>query len=86
MNEVLRKGDLEGALGKTLLLHNVPHVLGDRVLLVGLGREREFRDKEYRDACRAAVRTLNDTGAMEAVLFLTELPVRFTPTPALGGN
>ena len=74
--EIVRRGDMEGKLGSTLLLHNVPHVLGDRVLLVGLGREREFRDKEYRDACRAAVRTLNDTGAMEAVLFLTELPVR----------
>jgi leucyl aminopeptidase len=74
--EIVRRGDMEGKLGATLLLHNVPNVLGDRVLLVGLGREREFRDKEYRDACRAAVRTLNDTGAMEAVVFLTELPVR----------
>ena len=74
--EIVRRGDMEGKLGSTLLLHNVPQILGDRVLLVGLGREREFRDKEYRDACRAAVRTLNDTGAMEAVLYLTELPVR----------
>ncbi|MCC7080712.1 MAG: leucyl aminopeptidase [Burkholderiales bacterium] len=74
--EVVRRGDMEGKLGATLLLHNVPNVLGDRILLVGLGREREFRDKEYRDACKAAVRTLNETGAMEAVLFLTELPVR----------
>jgi leucyl aminopeptidase len=74
--DIVRRGDMEGKLGATLLIHNVPHTLCDRVLLVGLGREREFRDKEYRDACRAAVRTLNDTGAMEAVLFLTELPVR----------
>src|SRR5690606_8229030 len=74
--EIVRRGDMEGKLGSTLLLHNVPEILGDRVLLVGLGREREFRETEYRDACRNAVRTLNDTGAMEAVLFLTELPVR----------
>jgi leucyl aminopeptidase len=74
--DIIRRGDMEGKLGATLLIHNVPHALCDRVLLVGLGREREFRDKEYRDACRAAVRTLNETGAMEAVLFLTELPVR----------
>jgi leucyl aminopeptidase len=76
LSDILRRGDMEGKLGSTLLLHNIPHVLCDRVLLVGLGREREFRDKEYRDACRAAIRTLNETGAMEAVVFLTELPVR----------
>jgi leucyl aminopeptidase len=76
LSDIVRRGDMEGKLGSTLLLHNVPHTLSDRVLLVGLGREREFRDKEYRDACRAAIRTLNETGAMEAVMFLTELPVR----------
>ncbi|MCK7582631.1 MAG: hypothetical protein MZV65_48405 [Chromatiales bacterium] len=41
---------MEGKLGATLLLHNVPGTLADRVLLVGLGKETEFRDKEYRDA------------------------------------
>ncbi len=76
LSDILRRGDMEGKLGSTLLLHNVQNLLSDRVLLVGLGREREFRDKEYRDACRAAIRTLNDTGSMEAVVFLTELPVR----------
>jgi leucyl aminopeptidase len=76
LSDILRRGDMEGKLGATLLLHNVSHLLCDRVLLVGLGRERDFRDKEYREACRAAIRTLNETGAMEAVVFLTELPVR----------
>lgn len=76
LSDFLRRGDMEGKLGSTLLLHNVPNTLSDRVLLVGLGRERDFRDKEYREAWRASVRTLNDTGAMEAVSFLTDTPVR----------
>ncbi|MCC6533187.1 MAG: leucyl aminopeptidase [Burkholderiales bacterium] len=76
LSDIVRRGDMEGKLGSTLLLHNIPRLLCDRVLLVGLGREREFREKQYRDACRAAIRTLNDTGSMEAVVFLTELPVR----------
>jgi len=45
------------------------------VLLVGLGREAEFRDKQYRDAVAAAVAALHGTGAEEASLHLTELPV-----------
>ncbi len=76
LSDIIRRGDMEGKLGSALLLHNVPNALCDRVLLVGLGRERDFRDKEYREACRAAIRTLNDTGSMEAVSYLTELPVR----------
>jgi leucyl aminopeptidase len=74
--EVLRKGDLEGALGKTLLLHNVPQVAADRVLLVGLGKEREFGEAAYRKALAAAVGALKGTGTSEATVFLTEIPVK----------
>jgi len=76
ISDIVRRGDMEGKLGATLLLHNVPNTLADRVLLVGLGKEKEFRDKEYRDAIAAAVRTLNETGAFDGVMFLTELPVK----------
>jgi leucyl aminopeptidase len=74
--EILRHGDMEGRLGSTLLLHKVPQTASERVLLVGLGKEREFRDKEYRDAVRAAMRALNETGAVDAALHLTGLPLR----------
>ncbi len=73
---VLKHGDLDGKLGSTLLLHKVPNVACDRVLLVGLGKAPEFHDKQYRDAVRAAVKALNETGAAEAMLFLSELPVK----------
>ena len=52
ISEIIRRGDMEGKLGATLLLHNVRGTLADRVLLVGLGKERDFRDKEFRSAMR----------------------------------
>lgn len=76
LSDIIRRGDMDGKSGATLLLHNVPNTLCDRVLLVGLGKEREFRDKEYREAMRAAIKTLNETGSLEASIFLTELPVK----------
>jgi leucyl aminopeptidase len=76
LSEIIRRGDMEGKLGTTLLLHHVPNTLCDRVLLVGLGKEREFREKQYREAMRAAVKTLNDTGSMEAAVYLSEIPVK----------
>jgi leucyl aminopeptidase len=76
VSEVLRKGDLEGGLGKTLLLHNLPGVPADRVLLVGLGRERDFGEAAYRTAVSAAAKALKATGASDATVCLTDIPVK----------
>ena len=75
LSGVVRRGDMQGKPGTTLLLHAVPGVAAERVLLVGLGPERDFREKRYREAVAAAVRALNATGASEATLHLTELAV-----------
>jgi leucyl aminopeptidase len=75
LNQVVRRGDMEGKLGSTVILHDVPNVACERVLLVGLGAEAEFRDKQYREAVAAAVRALNATGATDAETHLTELAV-----------
>ena len=76
ISEIIRRGDMEGKLGSTLLLHNVRGTLADRVLLVGLGKERDFREREFRSAVRSAVRLLNETGSYEAVIYLTEEKVK----------
>ena len=75
LSDLLRRGDMDGKAGSTLLLHNVPGTVCDRVLLVGLGKEKEFRDKEYCAAIRNALKALRDTGAQNATIFLTEIPV-----------
>ena len=41
-----------------------------------MGKERDFRDKEFRQAIRSAVKLLNETGSYEAVLYLTEEKVK----------
>jgi leucyl aminopeptidase len=76
LSDLLRRGDMEGKAGSTLLLHKVPGTLAERVLLVGLGKEKEFREKDYRTAVAAAVRTLNETGGFDGTLYLTELPLK----------
>jgi len=65
LSEIIRRGDMEGKLASSLLLHNVPGTLSDRVLLVGLGKEREFREAEFRKALRTAVKLLNETGSYD---------------------
>jgi len=76
LGSALRRGDLDGKSGQTLVLHHVPKLSCDRVLLVGLGRERDFNEAAYRKACAAAARAVRATGAIDAVSYLTHLPVK----------
>ena len=76
ISNLLRKGDLEGKSGQMLLLHHVPNILSERVLLVGCGKERELDERQYRQIIKKTINTLNETGSMEAVCFLSELHVK----------
>ena len=76
ISNLLRRGDLEGKPGQMLLLHHVPNVLSERVLLVGCGKERELDERQYRQIIAKTISTLNETGSMEAVCFLSELHVK----------
>ncbi len=76
LRDLLRRGDMDGKLGTVRLLYRVPHVAAERVLVVGLGKESEFGAKAYRDAVRAAVTALADTGAGDAHLYFAELHAR----------
>jgi len=69
--EVLKSGDLEGKVGTTLLLHKVPRVGADRVLLVGLGRERDLAETQFRAALTTAIRVLRGTGTAEVTFPLS---------------
>ncbi len=76
ISSILRRGDLEGKPGQTLLLHNIPNLPSERVLLIGCGKEKEFNENRYRDTTAKAVSVLKDTGATEATSYLTELDVK----------
>jgi len=76
ISALLRRGDMEGKLGQTLLIHSPQNALCDRILLIGCGKERELADEQYRKILAQTSKTLNETGSMEAVYYLTELPVK----------
>ena len=75
IREVLRSGDMDGKMGSTRLLYRVRGIAAERVLLVGLGREKEFGEKQYRDCARASLAAIQETGARDACLYFAELQV-----------
>ncbi len=76
ITNIVKRGDLDGKLDATLMLHNVPGAQSERVLLVGLGKQAEFTEKQFCKAVRASIKALATSGATEAVSFLAELPVK----------
>ncbi|MDS4027473.1 MAG: leucyl aminopeptidase [Candidatus Contendobacter sp.] len=76
LGNLLRRGDLEGKIGQSLVLFNIPGTLCERVLLVGCGREREVDDRRFRQIMHHAVTALNETAAADAVTYLTDLAVK----------
>ena len=75
IRELVRSGDMDGKTGSTRLLYRLRGVSAERVLLVGLGKEKEFGEKQFRDCARAALSVVRETGARDVCLYLAELQV-----------
>jgi leucyl aminopeptidase len=67
---------MDGKAGSVLMLRDFPAPGGERLLLVGLGKEEEFGDKAYAAAIRAAVKAVRGSGATDATLLLTRIGVK----------
>ncbi len=74
LKSVLKKRDLNGKCGQTLMLYDVPGIRAERVLLVGLGKKKNLSPKSLASAMEKAITQLND-GATRDCAFL--LPPEF---------
>ncbi|NIF92013.1 leucyl aminopeptidase [Burkholderia sp. Cy-637] len=75
VSRLVKAGDMDGKLGKTLFLHEVEGIGASRVLLVGLGKQDGFGQKAYQEAARAAWRALLATKVGQVTFTLAQLPV-----------
>ena len=60
--KLVKRGDLRGKTGDSLLLADVSGVACERILLIGLGTRGSFNRKQFRKAISGAVATLAKTG------------------------
>jgi leucyl aminopeptidase len=75
LREILRSGDMNGKAGSTRMLYRIRGVAAERILLVGLGKETDFGERQYRDCARAAFSAIRETGTGDASVYLPELQV-----------
>ncbi len=71
----VRRGDIAGKHGQTLLLHDIPGVSATRVLLLGCGKAKELTDAKYRTLIAKAVKTLSDTAVKHACIDINDLTI-----------
>ncbi len=76
LSSVLKRGDLTGKVGQTLLLQSLANLKAERVLLVGVGKESELSDRQLRKVVTAVQTTLKSLGGKDAVLALDDLQVK----------
>ncbi|MDG1579968.1 leucyl aminopeptidase [Pseudomonas sp. GOM6] len=75
ISALLKRGDIAGKQGQTLLLHSLPGLKAERVLLVGCGKG-ELEVRQFRKLVAAAHGVLKNLGGSDAVLALGELKVK----------
>jgi leucyl aminopeptidase len=75
IKSLLKSGDLQGAVGQTLMVSAPQGLQCDRLLLVGCGKEKELKDRSYHRIVAAAAKAVLATKAKDALCSLAELPV-----------
>ncbi|MEE9574465.1 MAG: leucyl aminopeptidase [Gammaproteobacteria bacterium] len=76
LSMILKRGDMNGKIGQSLLLHNVPGTAAERVLLVGCGKEKNLNVSHFRQIVANSINKLKLTSATNALSCLAELNVK----------
>ncbi len=72
LTAILGKGDMDGAAGQSLMLQEIPGVSAERILLLGLGKEKSLTERVYREAVQTMFRVLSTSGARDVLCTLGE--------------
>jgi len=75
LSQILKRGDISGKPGQTLLLQDIPNLKATRVLLVGSGKEA-LSDRQFRKLVSAVHGVLKGLGGNDAVLALADIDVK----------
>lgn len=76
ISALLKRGDLAGKLGQTLLARDLPNLKAERVLLVGTGKDSELSDRQLRKVIAAVYGVLKGLAGSDALLALQDLRVK----------
>ena len=72
ISKLLKSGDINGNLGQSLILHNVPNLLCKRILVIGCGKKEKFQAQNFKQVCNAAITSLINSNITAACISLEQ--------------
>ena len=75
LSAAIKRGDIAGKPGQTLLLHGLNLVKAERVLLVGVGKDT-LGDRQWRKTANAVLGVLKGLGGSDAVIAFDDVAVK----------
>jgi leucyl aminopeptidase len=76
LTSILKRGDMEGKLGQTLLLPSVLGISAQRLLLVGCGKDSDMNERNYTRMINSIVRALAACGARDAEFYPEDISLK----------
>ena len=76
LSSILKRGDMEGKAGQTLLLPSIPGLAVQRVLLVGCGKESEMNERVFARIINSIATALANSGARDAEFYPADVPLK----------
>ncbi len=76
LTSILKRGDLQGKTAQTLLLHGLPNLKAERVLLVGTGKAEDLDSRAWRKVAGAINGVLKGLGGKDAALAFQDIQVK----------
>lgn len=76
LTSIIKRGDMEGKLGQTLLLPDVPGIPVQRVLLVGCGKESDMNERNFTKLINSIVSALSACGARDAEFYPADVSLK----------
>ena len=76
ISSILKRGDMEGKPGQTLLLPAVPGLAVQRVLLVGCGKESEMNERVFARVIGSIATALTASGARDAEFYPADISLK----------
>ena len=76
LTSIIKRGDMEGKLGQTLLLPDVGGVSAQRVLLVGCGKQTEMNERNFARMINSIITALSACGARDAEFYPGDIALK----------
>ena len=76
LSKIIKKGEIQGKPGQTLMLHHVSNIATECILLVGCGKESEpLKVQDFRKIIFSSIKALHAAKIVNPLLTLTEITV-----------